>query len=150
MRYIALSNKTRATICDCHYDLVSDYKWRNHRGYVVTNIDGKYKGMHALIANTPIGSETDHINRNTKDNRCCNLRVVTVSENQMNRGPSIKNTSGYKGVYWRKNINKWAARVEKNNKKYTAGVYTDKEQAAIAYDCAAIQLFGDVAYTNIL
>jgi hypothetical protein len=35
----------------------------------------------------------DHINRNRSDNRIANLRCVTVSESQLNRG--------YSGVHWK-------------------------------------------------
>lgn len=150
MRYIKLSKNTRATICDCHYKLVSKYKWYNHRGYAATNIDGKYKSMHSLVANTPLGYETDHVNRKIRDNRCSNLRIVTTSENQANRPKSIKSTSGYKGVYWRADRNKYQSRIEVNRVKINLGHFKTKQEAALAYDIAAIQLFGRIAYTNIL
>jgi hypothetical protein len=42
----------------------------------------------------------DHIDRNRMNNRVENLREATGSLNALNRGLSIKNTSGYKNILW--------------------------------------------------
>lgn len=137
-------------ICDCHRYLYESFNWFNKHGYVVTKIDGNYVPLHRIINDTPSGYETDHINGDISDNRCSNLRTVTFSENQMNRGAQTNNGSGYKGVSWRRDKNKYQARVEKDKQKIHLGYFDDVEEAALAYDCGVIQLFGDIAYTNIL
>lgn len=85
----------------------------------------------------------DHIHGIKHDNRLCNLREATNSQNQRNRGPNKNNTSGYKGVHLDKQRNKWNAIIEHNKKKYFLGTFDNPEDAAIAYQAAAIRYHGD-------
>lgn len=69
--------------------------------------------------------EIDHINGIRNDNRFCNLRAATRSENQFNV-PSLKNnTSGVKGVSWNKEKKAWDVEVWAYNKKYRGGRFRD-------------------------
>ena len=96
--------------------------------------------------------ETDHINRNPLDNRKINLRVVTHQENAMNRGMFKNNTSGYKGVCWdgstTNKLKKWQARINLNGKFKNLGRFLTKEEAAIVYNQAVRENFGEVNYFN--
>ena len=65
-------------------ELIKQYKWRSSMGYAMAKVNGKQTFMHRLINNTPINLYTDHINRDTYDNRRSNLRTVTSSENALN------------------------------------------------------------------
>ncbi len=70
--------------------LVSKYKWHvSDKGYAVWRgiEDGVKKTirMHRLVANTPKGKITDHINHNKLDNRKVNLRVCSHSDNMWNK-----------------------------------------------------------------
>jgi len=67
----------------------------------------------------------DHINRNKTDNRICNLRIVTRSENQQN--------TESKGYCWVKSRNKWYVRIMVNNKRKHIGYYDKEEDARQAY-----------------
>lgn len=51
--------------------------------------------------------EIDHINRNTIDNRFLNLRIVNRFENANNIGIRCDNFSGFKGVHYRAEQNRW-------------------------------------------
>jgi hypothetical protein len=54
----------------------------------------------------------DHINNNRSDNRICNLRKATKTENNRNTLRGSKNKSGVKSVFWKENLqpcNYWIA-----------------------------------------
>lgn len=88
--------------------------------------------------------QIDHINRDRMDDRWCNLREATFGENQMNTGLAQNNTSGYKGVSWRVQSQKWEARV---NNIYL-GMYDSKEEAKAVRDAFVEKLHGEFAVTN--
>lgn len=71
--------------------------------YQTVNLDKKTKRIHRLVAENYLKKEkdlqeVDHINRNKHDNRVENLRWVTKSENQINRGLQKNNTTGFKYI----------------------------------------------------
>lgn len=80
--------------------------------------------MFEFIINSPTYGE---INRNTLDNRKCNLRKVTFQQNSYNTKIFKNNTSGYKGVY--RNGKKWIAKIRYNNKLIHIGSFATKEKA---------------------
>jgi len=81
--------------------------------------------------------EVDHINGIVTDNRFVNLRLATPAENGFNRARlSATNTSGYMGVSWNKQKNKWSATIVANRKQIHLGYFLDKEDAAAAYQAA--------------
>lgn len=104
-------------------DLINKYTWTvDSDGYVRTRSKGYHLFMHRLIMGMNI-KEIDHKNLDKSDNRKENLRECTRSQNQMNRGLSSNNTSGAKGVSWRKDLNKWAASIRIEGKLITLGKY---------------------------
>lgn len=87
----------------------------------------------------------DHINGDTKDNRIENLRLATHSQNMQNSKIPVTNKSGYKGVSWYKNYNKWIAQISVNNKKINLGYFENVVDAANAYVQAAKKYHGEFA-----
>jgi hypothetical protein len=77
-----------------------------------------------------------------------NLRLATSSQNCANSPKSKNNTSGYKGVTWHKQHKKWYAQISKDRKNYFLGLYFKAEEAALAYNKKALELFGEFAYLN--
>jgi hypothetical protein len=71
----------------------------------------------------------DHINGNTLDNRKCNLRIITRSENNKNMRMRVTNTSGATGVEFDSNRNNYTARIQLNNKTYFLGTYNTLAEA---------------------
>lgn len=87
----------------------------------------------------------DHIDRNELNNRRYNLRICTHKENCQNRGMYSNNTSGVKGVYWAKLIQKWTARIQIDGKNTNLGSFIEKEDAIIARLKAELQYYGEFA-----
>lgn len=128
------------------------YKWhkeganrgKGHSGntdYVV-NSDGI--PLHRFIMGEPQkGYTIDHINRDGLDNRVCNLRFATFSQNNMNKGVQKNNTSGCTGVDWHKAKGVWRARIKINRKTIELGNFADKKDAIKARKLAEIKYFGE-------
>ena len=89
----------------------------------------------------------DHVDSNTYNNRISNLSEASDSQNLQNRRKS-KNptTSIYKGV--RNTGKSWVAQISCNHITYHLGTFSSEIEAAITYDKAAIDLFGEFACLN--
>jgi hypothetical protein len=105
--------------------------------------------MHRVILGAQPGECVDHRNRDTLDNRRENLRICTDAENRRNRGKQCNNTSGFKGVCWNKRCHKWQARIMIDGNLINLGCFTIPEEAAVAYNSAAIRLHGEFAYNEV-
>ena len=94
--------------------------------------------------------EIDHIHgKNSRyDNRKSNLRIVTVSQNNMNKGLASNNTSGVKGVNFDKNKNLWIARISAYKVRYHLGGFVNKQDAIRARKEAEEILHGEYSYDN--
>lgn len=141
--------------------LIAGHHWRilqtraPWRRYAYARIDGRTVYMHRLIANTPPGYETDHENRNGLDNRRANLRTATRSQNRANiakpvRADGGKASSRYKGVSWDCTRDLWLAKIHVNGTARNLGRYRDEDEAARAYNEAAVAAWGEFARLNDL
>jgi hypothetical protein len=116
-------------------------------GYAYISVGGRSYRAHRLVWFYNFGewpkSELDHINGIKNDNRLCNLREVTRSQNMQNCGKYLNNTSGFKGVSWNKQSNKWKAQICISGKHKHLGSFDTPEEASIAYQLAAKELHGE-------
>lgn len=123
----------------------------NHDGYRRVQIRLQRVGEHRLVWLLNTGrwppNDIDHLNCDRSDNRIENLREATRSQNMMNTGKPKKNTSGYKGVHWRKDCQKWESYIKANGKKHHLGFFDDAETAGYARQSATLKLHGDFART---
>jgi hypothetical protein len=150
MKEIPLTQGKIALVDDEDFPELSKYRWYAHKDdntwYAERHspkIDGeshKIK-MHRVIAGTPKGVDTDHINGDGLDNRRENLRIVTHRINQQNRHES--KTSKYPGVSWDRRKRKWRADIRIGGKRRHLGLYPDEEIAGIVYTKACAALEGD-------
>lgn len=131
-------------------DKIKNYKWYLNKEYARTDSVNNKKSLslHRLITNCPDDMVVDHINHNTLDNRKCNLRICTPTQNNMNRGIQSNNTSGVTGVFWNKACNKWKATISINKKQIHLGLYEDFEEAVRARKEAEIKYFGEYRYKD--
>lgn len=83
------------------------------------------------------------------DYRKSNLIVCSMKERQrMLPKRADQSTSRFKGVSYVKSKRVWRARIEKNGRSHYLGDFTREEHAALAYNKAAREMFGDIAYQN--
>lgn len=91
--------------------------------------------------------KVDHRDHNRLDNRKSNLRRSTDAQNQGNRGLRIDNSTGYKGISFKKSNGRFQAQFTYtvNGKRHTKylGLYSDPAEGAKAYDAYAISYFGE-------
>lgn len=130
------------------YDLIKDYCWYIHKGYVVsmTKKNSKQVFFHKLLFWNKNTKDIDHINHKGNDNRKDNLRVCSHQENMMNRKKPLNNTSGVMGVY--KYNNKWVSKIGINRKFIHLGYFDDFEDAVRARKEAEDKYFGEFSYDN--
>lgn len=109
--------------------------------------------MHRLILSAPKGVPVDHKNGNGLDNRRCNIRLATWSQNSSNRTRlNSNNPHGFKGVTKYTaypNLRKpWQASIGVRGKRIRLGYFATPEEAAAAYDVAVLKHHGEFGVTN--
>jgi len=115
------------------------------QGYIRFWVDGRLIMFHRLvyaITKGPITSNIDHIDGDVSNNHPDNLRDCSQSLNTANSKVRSDNTTGYIGVIWHKASGKWQAQTMLNGKRIHIGLFTDKDEAALAYNYKLTELFG--------
>ena len=129
------------------YENVKEYTWRiSNNGYVVTTNNRKVLLLHRLIMNPSDGLIVDHIKHKKKDNRKNNLRVCSMSNNNMNKSKLKSNTSGVTGVTWNEKCGCWISQIGLNNKTIILGYNTNFEKAVELRKEAEEKYFGEYSY----
>jgi hypothetical protein len=98
-------------------------------GYLYSKNKQKTIYLHRWIMNPPDGMVIDHINHDTVENLCSNLRIVTPQQNYLNKKISSRNTSGARGVVWNKKENKWRVKFKIFGVYKSFGQYKEFEKA---------------------
>lgn len=107
-------------------------------GYIKVSIFGRNYFAHRLVwfyvNKVWPEKQIDHINGNRIDNRICNLRECTASENQQNRKAKPKHSSSkYLGVSWEVNRMKWKAALTLNGVRVFEEFFDSEEEAHNKY-----------------
>ena len=134
------------------YDVLMHFHWCAvcHNGilYAQGSVYGRSMFMHRFIMEDPPGVEIDHRDRNSLNNRRHNLRPALHHQNISNAGIRINNTSGFKGVYFHKQIGRWMARVMYLGRHHSCLSHASAEEAARYYNLKAVELHGEFAVLN--
>ena len=153
MKRIKLPHNKYTLVDDEDYDNLNQFRWSlNSNNYVSRYgyLNGKktFITLHRYLMNPPKGMQVDHVNGDRLNNQTFNLRVCTQSQNCTNRKASKIPNSGYRGV--EKHGDRWRSRIKINQKHIHLGVFDTKEEAALAYNKAAMAYFGEYARLNNL
>ena len=157
--YIELTKGKRAIVDECLFVALSHFKWWAHKGrnsyyaacHEVTPDGRKIRSMHAIVLQLygiHCQHQIDHKDGNGLNNQRDNLRPATLKQNAANRRLHRDSTSGFKGVHFNKKRQRWEASITKDGHRRWLGFHDTAEEAAAAYDRAAIALHGEFARTN--
>ena len=146
---IKLTQGQYAIIDNEDFKKIMKYKWYMHKDvhnyYACAIIKRKTTQMHRLIMDCPDNMQIDHINHNGLDNRKCNLRICTHSQNHMNQKTRRDSKTGIKGVYEQKYG--YVSKIVVNGKRLNK-FFVDIKEAAKWYNKMAKKYYGEYAYLN--
>jgi hypothetical protein len=152
---VELTQGKFAVVDDEDAHLVIDRKWQARRSnagvwYARSSLGRSGSvSMHELIMGPALGQLVDHRDGDGLNNRRSNLRLASHQQNTTNRH-LFACKAEYKGVEPADSISTpWKAVITFCGVTRTVGAFTEKWQAALAYDMAAIRLHGDFAATNM-
>jgi hypothetical protein len=145
MKEIPLTNGGVAIVDDEDYEELAQWSWRRDpKGYAVRTTTRDHIPyaflMHRVVANTPDGLQTDHINRRF------NLRHCTGHQNMAN----MERENKYIGVVWKPKRKMYEARIWKDGKTVYLGQSRDIKVAAQMRNEAALRIHGDSAVLNVI
>lgn len=138
------------------YDRVSELTWYiENNGYPrARKPDGKNVQLHRYILQPSVNEDVDHKYHDPVNCKRDNIRICSTSQNMMNMKKTTKQTSSiYKGVHCSatgKRRKRWSANIRSSGKLFSLGYFLTEEEAALAYDQKAKELFGEYAYLNVV
>lgn len=148
---LKLHNSDRIAVVDAEFANLTGFSWGlDSHGYPRRRGKEDWVYLHTDILGDGGELLTDHINRDPLDNRKVNLLFVMRGQNVVN-SPKAKRenpTSQHKGVSWDKDRSKWVASICVNDKRMNLGRFASEDDAARAYNNAAVRHFGVSAFLN--
>lgn len=160
MKEIQLTQGKVTFVDDEDYEYLSQFSWHTlnngYTSYAVRKLSPK-KGekkrkvilMHREILGNDSCDTVDHIDGNGLNNTKSNIRIATFSQNSAN-SKKTKGISKYKGVTWLKKNKKWRAEITIKGKSKHLGCFTCEEDAAEAYNQAALMVHCEFAKLNLV
>lgn len=146
-----LNDGTKVEIDEIDLPLLEKYSWQSNDGYIfrseqINRVRKRYY-LHREILNAPSDMLVDHKDGNPRNNKRSNIRLCTQKENNQNRRkPITGKLSSYKGVKPR--LGKYEASIGRGKSYQYLGTFESEEEAAIAYNDKAVELFGEFANLN--
>lgn len=156
MKEIKLTQQKVSLVDDEDYEFLNQWKWcaaKSKSGlfYAVRKFrtDGNQTTilMHRVIMGVLDKKVlVDHQDMDGLNNQRYNLRIATYSQNNANRSSRKDSSSKYLGVDRHKG--KWRVKIGKNGKCYHVGMFSNEDDAALAYNEAALKHHGEFANLN--
>ncbi len=159
---VTLSQGQVAVVDACDYPLVSGHRWAatkpHNTWYAIAFFrlpDGRETSlfMHRLLLGLGHGDNryADHRDGDGLNNTRENLRIATPGQNSQNRPKQITAASSrYKGVSLCSISGRWRCSIFADGKSTNLGRFDTEREAALAYNCAALELHGDFARINVI
>lgn len=146
---ILLTNGGVALVDERDFATLSAFTWhRSDNGYARRSSTYRERFMHRLIMNASPTQQVEHEDRNRLNNVRGNLRFSTQQQNSRNASKRKGKTSKYKGVYRHTYNHKWIAQICVDGKSINLGSFDLEDDAARAYDIAALEHFGSFVVLN--
>lgn len=122
---------------------------RNNKIYWVVSINGrKYRRgrlIFCILHDRFPEPCLDHINGNSLDDRPCNLREATITENAWNHKTRRRRIPLPMGVRLIPHSGRFEARISHHGKQFHLGAFDTPEEAAAVYQLKRKVLYGDFA-----
>lgn len=148
--YVSLTRGMFSVIESDDARRVSRHSWsryfdkRCNRYEAHAKINGQPVTLHRFLTGAEVGTEIDHKNGCTLDNRRQgNLRFAAHSQNQANQKRRSDSSSGFKGVF--PHHGGFEAYVRCNGIRHYAGYRKTAKAAHVLYCAKARELFGEFA-----
>lgn len=126
---------------------------KKHTTYVCCSLHGSLElRLHRVVMNASAEQLIDHVDHNGLNNCRSNLRIATHELNAVNKlkSKTAATSSEFKGVSFHKQAGKWAAHYRAKNVKQHIGLFDTEVEAALAYNEAARQVWGEAASLNVI
>lgn len=134
----------------CHWSQTGSF---GNVSFYATNGENHVPLRRLILGITDRKAQIGHANDDPLDCRRENLVVRTVTQRQQHKRKTTRiagrpPSSRFKGVYWELQTKMWRASISTNGRNRKLGRFRDEVAAAVAYDEAAQQWFGEHARLN--
>lgn len=130
----------KGTLTEVPYFYDNGYKRFRHKGKTY-----KVSRVIFYFATGTWPEVVDHVDGNRSNDHPDNLRAATRAQNNKNVKKRKDNTTGHKGVSFKKKLGKYQVLVQVDGKNIYFGVYADLEEAAKVARKAREELHGEFA-----